>query len=81
MSEWISASEKLPEDGHDVLVFIPDIESYSIGSVEHREDGLTWRLGNDCIVWDFDFNLDLRFEDITYWQELPLPPKEENPNG
>ena len=70
---WISVSERLPEEDEVVLLRLPN--GLITGSLDDN-DGPCWRIGNDSIFWDHCFNLDLNFDDVSHWMPLPEPPKE-----
>lgn len=64
--EWISAADKLPDDGRCVLICLLGISVW-VGHYNHGKK--TWRMGNemkdrkDGIVA------------VTHWMLLPEPPK------
>ena len=61
MSEWISISERLPQDGQDVLVFDEGtISVKSLSSYTHKWH--PYENGFDC--------------EPSHWQPLPKPPEE-----
>lgn len=82
MSAWISVEEMLPPVGKDVLLLIVvsrfhggtyvETEEVCTGGRDTDED---WWVGNKCMAWDYFYNLDLFFDDLTHWQPLPEPPK------
>ena len=66
--KWIPASERLPEVGSPVLVWL--YEDYYLSCL-HRID--------DTLCWDFDeFSLEGEdFYDVVAWMPLPEPYKED----
>ena len=59
---WIPVSERLPENGEDVLVCDGDAMAVACFNTKDR-------------VWDF-FELDFwSSSDVTHWMPLPEPPK------
>jgi hypothetical protein len=65
MSDWISVRDRLPEDGEEVLIFIRDFDSVSIGE-----------LFNGIFL---DHVKLLEIDDfVTHWQLLPEPPRNNN---
>jgi len=83
LNPWISV-ENPPDDNVPVLVKVNVIERF--GPIEHVEimtgwrtfDGegdKVWALGNNTILWDYEYNID--YIDILEWAHLPPnPPKE-----
>ena len=67
---WISVEERLPDDDTLVL-FNTEEQGLVVGSVDHDDNGLCFRIGNQYISWDYDFNYDCT---ITHWMPLPEPP-------
>ena len=62
-SKWISAKERLPEEGEDVLAYLGE------GIFE-----ICWTLKDGC--WETrDSYLDM--DAVTHWMPIPEPPKEE----
>ena len=70
MSEWISVEDELPKN--DLVLIINELGDITVGSHEIKHDGACWRVGNDCVSWDYDFNYEFY---VTHWQPLPEPPK------
>jgi len=90
MSEWIAISEKLPQDGERVLVYIPNNEVFLPGKT-----GETARITVLVMKFQFDFFSEEKakskntsrhfwvgeglsnhfFEDITHWRQIPKPPQ------
>lgn len=68
--EWISVEDRLPGIG---LVLVADEDGFiCVGNYEIKHDGPAWRIGNDEVSWDFDYNLEY---EVTHWMPLPDPPK------
>lgn len=65
MDEWISIEEKLP--GNELVLVKDDEEKIAVGSYEIRHDGPEWRIGNDEISWDYQYNLDYC---VAYWKPI-----------
>lgn len=68
MSEWISVSERLPEPGVPVLIYIPAHDEQVTGVLE-RADGILASDSfhvNECDYWPV--------EHVSHWQPLPPPP-------
>jgi len=66
-SRWIPVSERIPEDGSDILVYCDDGEESRIVACNY--DNGVWF---DCV-----FNTVMVFKNITHWMPLPKPPKKE----
>ena len=85
--EWISTEGVLPEFNEKVLLLIVyqkfDGGAYNetveicIGWRENSPEGTDWALGNQRIMWDYDYNLQFTEDDITHWMPLPNPPEKE----
>ena len=65
MSEWIPVTDRLPEDGSDILAY-----------AENGEDARIVPANYDRGTW-FDCCFNRVTENITHWMPLPEPPKEE----
>ena len=63
--KWIPVSERLPENGSDVLAYSYDEDESRIFPANY--DNGWW---HDCL-----FNI--RIIAVTHWMPLPEPPKEE----
>lgn len=61
---WIPVSERLPENGSDILVYCDDGEESRIVACNY--DNGVWF---DCV-----FNTVMVFKHITHWMPLPEPP-------
>ncbi len=61
MNNWISVKDRLPEEDVRVLVYINSERSYTKIDTDRIKYG-KW------IRW---------YKDVTHWQPLPEPPKEE----
>ena len=68
-NEWISVQQELPKTG--LVLVVNDSGDITVGSHEIKHDGGCWRIGNDNVSWDYDFNHDY---DVTHWMPLPSPP-------
>jgi len=72
MNEWISIEDRLPED--DVRVLLMTEKGFSVGAADHHDNvGVSWRIGNSMIAWDYEYNLDDL--EVTHWMPLPEPPR------
>lgn len=69
-SKWISVKEQMPE--YDRKVLITDVRDGYISIAELKCGG---KILVDC--WDCDDTIRLPVSEITHWQELPQPPREE----
>ncbi len=67
MPRWIPVTERLPEEYVNVLCHLRSLDRRSeYYSIDHlMEDGQWWKSANS---WKFE---------VTHWQPLPEPPKEE----
>jgi len=61
---WMSVKERMPEKNSEMLLLMC-VDGYELGYYE-RYTGYGWTnvLGTDCL-------------NVTHWQKLPEPPKEE----
>lgn len=67
--KWISVTERLPEDGSDVLAYLKYANNSRIAAANYYKG--TWQ---DCVMG----RLYLTEEGfVTHWMPLPEPPKEE----
>lgn len=66
MGEWIKCSERMPEEGEDVIVYD------GLGQVH---EGCYFRYG-DGVVWEIpSYNPSYYDEvNVTHWMPLPEPP-------
>lgn len=64
MNNWISVKDRLPEDCDKVLIYYGG--NYLIGTFMNEDKGFD--CGYDCF---------LLLNEVTHWQELPEPPKED----
>lgn len=65
MSKWISVKERLPEEGKEVLVYIPKyIQQYFIAFLSLKNS-----------EWSNRYCANM--EEITHWQPLPSRPEDE----
>ena len=69
MSEWISVKDRLPQICDEYLVFgySPTIPACCFVVVYHPKNNKWYDMHTGWELSDF----------VTYWQELPEPPKEE----
>ena len=67
-SKWIKCSEKMPENGKNVLVAIKN-NRYSWIDIGYIEECGWWTIGGE--FWDRESD-----PAITHWMLLPKPPKE-----
>lgn len=65
MNEWIDVRERLPESGHVVLYYSPDLVriGYLFNGIWYKYHS---EMANDPPV----------FTEVTHWAELPEPPKD-----
>ena len=63
---WVSVTERLPEDGSDVLAYV---DNSRITAVNYYKE--TWQ---DCVTGRL-YLMEEGF--VTHWMPLPEPPKEE----
>jgi len=70
---WISVTERLPEDGSDVLAYLKYDEVAGRITAANYDKGM-WQ---DCVMASL-----YRTEEgvVTHWMPLPEPPKEEKKN-
>ena len=66
--DWISVDDRLPKGG--LVLIISDCGLIAVGSHEIKSDGPCWRIGNDFIAWDYDYNYDFT---VDSWAEIELP--------
>ena len=69
MGEWISVCDEMPKN--DLVLVCNDLGDIEVGSFEVSPEISCWRIGNDCVGWDYDFNRDYT---VTHWMPLPEPP-------
>ena len=75
---WIPVSERLPEDGREVLVFAEGLitagSHCQCGAAFNDDDVLvetpTWLLGIEGEVYGCD-----AYDAVTHWMPLPNPPE------
>ena len=75
---WIPVSERLPEDGREVLVLVEELITagahYQFGAAFNDDDVLvetpTWVLGLEEETYGFD-----AYAAVTHWMPLPEPPE------
>ena len=74
-SGWISVKDRLPEEGQDVLVWYHN--SYDVACLQKvKPVKLQPPQFNNIEMFEWCF-YDFEDVDVTYWQPLPAPPKEE----
>ena len=72
MGDWISIEDRLPEEAVGIL--ITDGSIVTCASMEMWRTGPYWNgYGFGGYEWEFDFH----WKDVTHWQPLPAPPKED----
>lgn len=68
---WISVNERLPQQGLDVLFYVPTLKNgrkgIDYGCLDDGSNGVLCFVGTD-----YGFDL----PSVTHWQPLPKPPKE-----
>ncbi len=68
--DWIKTSERIPEQGQNVLIYFPD-NPYVNSSV--------WIVMFDKYLGCFcDYTKFIDLKDISHWMPLPEPPKVKN---
>ena len=75
--DWISVDDKMPAANHLVIVTNEEGDR-TVGSYEVASDGGCWKIGNDCVAWDYCFNCDYT---VTHWAELPAVEIPEKPTN
>lgn len=67
MSEWIKCSERMPEEGADVIVY---------DGLRQVHEGCYFQYG-DSVVWEIpSYNPSYYGEvNVTHWMPLPEPPE------
>ncbi len=69
MSEWISVDDRLPVDGLNVLVYLPD-NIYELQFVVQKISHGLWYVQEE---WHSD-TVTSSGDNPTHWQPLPTPP-------
>lgn len=79
---WISVKEILPKNSGKYLVWLGGIHGLAFGKTTHIA---WWYDGSGC--WSFSLNtaielgkdssINVKSVDVTHWQPLPEPPKED----
>lgn len=72
---WISIDERLPEEGKDVLIYVPGFDTSPIIDIAWLDNGANGAL---CLVGS-QYGFDI--EDVTHWQPLPQPPEDKEPQA
>jgi hypothetical protein len=67
--EWKNVCDEVPND--EYVLVVNDHGEMAVGSYEVKSDGPCWRIGHDCVGWDYDFNKDY---EVTHWAKLPEAP-------
>jgi len=77
---WISVEDQKPKDRKNVLLLVV-LQRFCDGV--HCKDEIVitggtkdgeWFVGNEMLLWDFNFNAGFCDDDITHWMPLPEPP-------
>jgi hypothetical protein len=66
--EWVACSDRLPEDSHSVLVWMDNVDHWSVASYVRKRRGVSG--------WIHDHEPDVTDDKITHWMELPEGPSE-----
>lgn len=66
--KWISVKDNSEQPGNNPVFIRTEDGDISVGSLEINSDGITWRVGNDRLSWDYDFNLGVA---VTEWCPIP----------
>ena len=70
MSEWIPTSERLPEEGKPVLLYMKGCTEGYLVCDEILEEGQIHHIEE----WFSTLEGEAEFQEITHWSELPPPP-------
>jgi hypothetical protein len=73
MNLWTSVKDSLPKEGEEVLIVWKDKLRIAILAWERPDFEDTW---DAFQYWEVDTYDEIDWRDVTYWMELPLPPKE-----
>lgn len=73
---WISVKERLPEIDQDVLVIKDGLYGLACRKIVERQK-LPPPQFNNIEIWEWDYGFEAREGQVTHWQKLPEPPKEE----
>lgn len=69
MTKWISVEDELPSDHKNVIVYANDIVMSWVETAWYGDDFWHDAEGEECYI-----------PDVTHWQPLPDPPKQNSPN-
>lgn len=67
MSEWVKCSERMPEEGKDVIVY-DDLEQVHEGCYFQYGDRTVWEIPSYNPSYYDEVN-------VTHWMPLPEPPE------
>ena len=67
-SAWISVKDQLPQKGQKVLAYLGDFKGYIVSVYTY--------LGDDSWEDDTGYCESAKYEHITHWAHIPLPPTE-----
>jgi hypothetical protein len=73
---WISVKDRLPEIGQDVLVIKDGLYGLACREIVERKP-LPPPQFNNIEIWEWNYGFEAREGQVTHWQPLPEPPKEE----
>lgn len=76
MPQWISVKDRLPEIDQDVLVIKDGLYGLACRKIVERQK-LPPPQFNNIEIWEWDYGFEAREGQVTHWQKLPEPPKEE----
>lgn len=74
--QWISVKDRLPEIDQDVLVIKDGLYGLACRKIVERQK-LPPPQFNNIEIWEWDYGFEAREGQVTHWQKLPEPPKEE----
>lgn len=79
MPKWIPVTERLPEVGKDVLIYAvcKDDDFPGVITISHRMIFRLFPTSEGAEIWNSPWQYFADDYDITHWQPLPEPPKEE----
>jgi hypothetical protein len=76
LNNWISVKDRLPELGQNVLVIKDGLYGLACREIVERKP-LPPPQFNNIEIWEWNYGFEAREGQVTHWQELPEPPKEE----